>query len=68
MTKKWVSSYTNTRLKYVGHNKINVFIKVGDYFYHVTLTYRILSVASDASQKHTITGITYSINEQIKII
>ena len=43
-------------------------LKFGDYFYHVTLKYRILSVDSDASQKHTITGITYSINEQITII
>ena len=43
-------------------------LKYGDYFYHVTLKYRILSVDSDAGEKHTITGIYNSINEQIKII
>ena len=44
-------------------------LKYGDYFYHVTLKYRILSVDSDAGEKHTITtGIYNSVNEQIKII
>ena len=42
--------------------------KYGDYFYHVTLKYRILSVDSDVGEKHTITGIYNSINEQIKVI